>query len=339
MKKLLICIVSALILLTGTVSPVSATVQTADPAVGQEETVYVQETSVTKTKLVATGKLRIDWKKSPDASGYEVYRRTSGGKWKKIATVQGASQTYCYDSKVSAKKTYYYTVKAYARSEGETVYALFDEKGKKARYPSVTVNPKAGNFKKGSVYGPYISAKQLSQVKKAVHSFCKNYITSDMTQVEKVMTAQLYMASTCAYAPDYSKNGANSAWGALVYKNKSGYHEAQCSGFARGFKALCDGMGVPCRYVHANKKSFNPSHQWVEVKIGKKWYIIDPQGNASSGGFYFFLCSGTSYTKMSGMTWDKKSYPALSKKDYPYTKIEKAWNGYKIQQVLKKLWN
>ena len=54
-------------------------------------------------------------------------------------------------------------------------------------------------------------------------------------------------------------DGANTAWGALVYG------EAQCSGYARGMKALCDAIGVPCYYVHANKKALNPSHQWNQV--------------------------------------------------------------------------
>lgn len=293
---------------------------------------------VTGTKLVATGKLRINWTRSKGADGYRVYRRVKGSKkWTRIATIENEKQLYCYDGKVSAKKTYYYAVKPYVKSEGKTIYASSDKTGKKAYYKSVTVKPKKGDFGKGSVYGPYLSAKQLAQVKKAVSRFHEKYITSDMNSVEKVLVAQLYMARYCTYAPDYSKNGANSAWGSLVYKNSYGFHEAQCSGFARGFKALCDSMGVPCRYVHANRKSANPSHQWNEVKIAGKWYIVDPQCNATSGGLFFFLCSGKTYTSLSGMKWDKDEYPKVASRDYPYSKIEKAANGYKVQRVYQKL--
>lgn len=125
--------------------------------------------------------------------------------------------------------------------------------------------------------------------------------------------------------------------GSLVYKNSKGYHEAQCSGFARGLKALCDGMGVKCRYVHANSKSANPNHQWNEVRVDGKWYIVDSQGNSTSGFLAYFLCSGKTYTKSSGMKWDKKSYPALAAKDYSSAKITAAYNGYKIQKIYKKL--
>lgn len=295
------------------------------------------KTTVTTTKLVATGKIRINWKKSKGATGYVVYKRAKGNKtWMKLAVIEGDSQLYCYDDSVAAGKTYYYTVKAYVEAGGVKKYAAYDKTGTKAYYKSVKIKTKSGDYSVGSVYGPKLSNKQLSEVKKVVDSFCKEYITSDMTQVEKVLTAQLYMMSNCIYAADWSKNGANTAWGSLVYKNSYGYHEAQCSGFARGFKALCDGMGIPCRYVHANSKSANPSHQWNEVKIGNKWYIVDPQCNATSGGLFYFLCSGTTYKSESGMAWDTSQYPKVSSADYSREKIGQALNGYKIQQVMKK---
>ncbi|MCM1233397.1 MAG: transglutaminase-like domain-containing protein [Ruminococcus flavefaciens] len=308
-----------------------------DPVEDETEK-QISSSKVTKVYIVAKGKARINWTKSKQADGYVLYRRNAGSSdWKKIATVEGSGQLYCYDSKVTAKKTYYYTVKAYILEAGKKKYAEFDTSGYKKRFNKVTVSLGKGDYKTGSVYGPSLSKKQLSEVKAAVQKFCDKYVTSDMSDVEKAITAQLYLARYCTYADDWSKNGANTAWGALVYKGRGGYHEAQCSGFARGYKALCDGMGVKCRYVHANSKSANPSHQWNEVKIGKKWYIVDPQCNVTSGALVFFLCGGTTYTNNTGMMWDKKSYPQVSSKDYPYEKIDKAWNGYKIRKVYNKL--
>lgn len=63
-----------------------------------------------------------------------------------------------------------------------------------------------------------------------------------------------------------------------------GYGEAQCSGFARAMKALCDAIGIDCIYVHADAKVANPSHQWNQVKVGGKWYILDAQGGLVSTG-------------------------------------------------------
>lgn len=316
----------------------SGDVDIADEEETEPEPVKVSASKVTKAYVVGKKNARIDWSKSGNAEGYELYRRTgSSGSWKKITTVTDTKRLYAYDTSVVANKTYYYTVKAYVKSDGKKVYADFDTKGFKAKFKKVTVGLKKGDYKTGSVYGPALTQKELSQVKEAVQRFCDTYITSDMTDVEKAICAQLYLARNFTYAASWAENRANTAWGALVYKNSNGIHEAQCSGFARGYKALCDGMGVECRYVHANSKSANPSHQWNEVKIGKKWYIVDPQCNASSGFLAFFLCSGNTYTSYSGMTWDKGSYPTVSSKDYDQEKLEKAFEGYKVQRVYKKI--
>lgn len=74
-------------------------------------------------------------------------------------------------------------------------------------------------------------------------------------------------------------------------------------------KALCDAIGVDCRYVHANAKASNPSHQWNQVKVGDKWYILDAQSNG-------FLLGTNTWIKQAGMSWDTKGLPTCSKTDY-----------------------
>ena len=73
------------------------------------------------------------------------------------------------------------------------------------------------------------------------------------------------------YAESY-KGNANNAYGALIDG------KAQCSGYARAFKALCDGAGIDCYYVYAaSDDPINPNHQWCMVEYGGQWYHIDPQ--------------------------------------------------------------
>ena len=199
-------------------------------------------TKVISAKLVSTGTLKVKWKKSKGATGYVVYRRKKGSSsWKKIATVTGADQIYCYSTGNAANTTYYFTVKAYYKKGSKKVYASYNKTGLKVSLKSTSVPTKTASDT--SVYGPSLSGSQQAQVWQAVDSFCQNYITSDMSTVEKLMTAQLYMVKNCTYAATWARNGANTAWGALVYRNSQGIHEAQCSGYARGYKALCDGMG------------------------------------------------------------------------------------------------
>ena len=161
-----------------------------------------------------------------------------------------------------------------------------------------------GNYSPGSVYGPKLSQAELDQVADAVQAYLNSYDFSAMSDYEKVEIAHDYLCSICEYAPDWRYNRANTAWGALVY------YEAQCSGYARAMKALCDAMGIGCYYVHADEYAMNPSHQWNEVCIDGNWYIIDVQANDSSGFRAFYLLSDDTYGAMSGMSWDRSSVPA-----------------------------
>lgn len=171
-----------------------------------------------------------------------------------------------------------------------------------------------GEYYSGSVYGPSLSSWELDAVADAVAAFLNEYIVDGMTEQQKVRAACDYLMDTCSYAVSWAENGANTAWGALVY------HEAQCSGYARAFKALCDGMGIGCYYVHADENSINPSHQWNVVSVDGNWYIIDVQGFDSSNELIspedlnfnytvFYLVSDEKYASM-GLSWDRSSVPA-----------------------------
>ncbi|MCM1431584.1 MAG: hypothetical protein NC180_02370 [Muribaculaceae bacterium] len=298
----------------------------------------ISSTKIKSVSIVANRRVRIGWSKVKGATGYLLYRRESKKEeWKRIATLSGESQTYAYDGNIKKKKNYYYTVKPFVKTDEGKAVAEWDQTGYKASFEKVTVSKVSGDYKPGSVYGPSLSSKKLAEVRAAVQKFCDTYITSDMSDIEKAMIAQLYLEGKCVYAASWSDNGANTAWGALVYTNSKGYHEAQCSGYARAYKALCDGMGVKCRYVHANKISYNPEHQWNMVQIDKKWYIVDTQGSWRSGELFFFLWGKNKYCETTKMNWDKSAYPKVTEKSYPVLKIYKVYHGYKVQKAYRKM--
>ena len=191
-------------------------------------------------------------------------------------------------------------IQAYAKINGKKYYSGFHKSVKiRLKAPSVK-----GKYYVGSVYGPALTSSHLMEVKRVVQNFKDNYITSKMSDYDKVYTAYTYLRSNCSYAwRGWQYNYANTAWGALVYG------EAQCSGYARAMVALCDAIGVDCRYVHANSKAFNPNHQWNQVKVDGKWYILDAQGGA-------FLIGSTAW-RNAGLDWDTAGLPPCSKKSHP----------------------
>ncbi len=58
-------------------------------------------------------KITFKWKKVTNAKGYYVYRKLSGGSFKKIATIKSGTTLTYKDSNITKGKTYVYTVKAY----------------------------------------------------------------------------------------------------------------------------------------------------------------------------------------------------------------------------------
>nr|WP_295256862.1 Ig-like domain-containing protein [uncultured Blautia sp.] len=112
---------------------VAVTVPAAIP-----EAAYVTEVQaaarVATPKLVsakASGKSKIvfKWKAVKGASGYTVFRKEKGGKWKNVAEVKGAKKTSFSDTKVTTGTQYTYSVKAFKTTKGKKTFSSYNKKG------------------------------------------------------------------------------------------------------------------------------------------------------------------------------------------------------------------
>ena len=112
---------------------VAVTVPAAIP-----EAAYVTEvqaaTRVATPKLVsakASGKSKIvfKWKAVKGASGYTVFRKEKGGKWKNVAEVKSAKKTAFSDTKVTTGTQYTYSVKAFKTTKGKKTFSSYNKKG------------------------------------------------------------------------------------------------------------------------------------------------------------------------------------------------------------------
>ena len=102
------------------------------------EVAYVTEVQaaarVATPKLVsakASGKSKIvfKWKAVKGASGYTVFRKQKGGKWKNVAEVKGAKKTAFSDTKVITGTQYTYSVKAFKNTKGKKTFSSYNKKG------------------------------------------------------------------------------------------------------------------------------------------------------------------------------------------------------------------
>ena len=112
---------------------VAVTVPAAIP-----EAAYVTEVQaaarVATPKLVsakASGKSKIvfKWKAVKGASGYTVFRKEKGGKWKNVTEVKGAKKTAFSDTKVTTGTQYTYSVKAFKTTKGKKTFSSYNKKG------------------------------------------------------------------------------------------------------------------------------------------------------------------------------------------------------------------
>lgn len=277
-QRILVSTMAIMLTVTGMLFPVKAA------AAGSP--LELKVSSATASSVV------LKWNKQKRAKSYQIYRsakKASG--YKKIAST---GKTTFQDKNLRERKTYYYKVTAEKQDGGQVTSN------------SVSKVRVKGNYKKGTVYGLSMNGSQRQQVKNAVAKFVNTKIKPGMDEYEKIETAHDYLAKRCEYADSSRKNGANSAWGALIYQ------EAQCSGYSRAFKALCDAMDVKCYYVHAAEKSINPFHQWNIVRVGSRYYHMDVQCNDSSGFRAIYLASDK-MVKDLGLRWDTSQYPKCPK--------------------------
>lgn len=248
------------------------------------------------------GQVRVTWDQVKKASGLELSYRKGNGGFQKVSSVTANRGNTLYMGNFQEGASYTFRMRAYRESGGKKDYSAYCQKTVSISSQGSVLN--GGNYSPGSVYGPSLSQAELNQVREKVQDFKDRYIDDTMSDYLKVKMAHDYLASVCSYAPSWALNRANTAWGALVYG------EAQCSGYARAMKALCDGIGIGCYYVHADANASNPSHQWNEVCVNGKWYIIDVQCNDSSGFYAVFLVSDSTFARTFGMSWDRNSVPA-----------------------------
>ena len=272
------------------------------------------QTKVAAPKMSAVSErksqVRVSWTKVKKATGLELSYRKGNESFQKLSSVSRneTNTTYIFNCQEGA--AYTFRMRAYRESGGKKDYGPYSQQ-------TVVISSQGsvlsgGSYSPGSVYGPSLSQAELNQVREKVQYFKDHYIDDTMSDYMKVKMAHDYLVSVCSYAPSWALNRANTAWGALVYG------EAQCSGYARAMKALCDGIGIGCYYVHADASASNPSHQWNEVCVNGKWYIIDVQCNDLSRFYAVFLVSDSMFARTFGMSWDRSSVPPCPEDYFHY---------------------
>lgn len=75
-------------------------------------------------------KITVSWSRVDGAQGYRLYRKVPGGGWINVKTLSGVNSTTHTDERnVQTGQTYYYTVRAYIKTNGVITWSGYNTKG------------------------------------------------------------------------------------------------------------------------------------------------------------------------------------------------------------------
>lgn len=112
-------------------------------------------------------------------------------------------------------------------------------------------------------------AAKTAQIEQAAQAVISSAITTEMTQLQKIVAIHDYLVLNCSYDTRVETNNAPhdsfTAYGALVNK------KAVCQGYAAAFQLIMQKLQIPGIVVQSNAMN----HAWNMVRYEGEWYHID----------------------------------------------------------------
>ena len=158
--------------------------------------------------------------------------------------------------------------------------------------------------------GRYTSGNE--ELDALVNAVLSEYITEDMTQLEKLAAVYNYLIYQCSYSyGNYYDTGTN-YWATDEAISFLTNRMGNCYGYAAAMSALARAIGydaTPWAGMIISFKMRHVQHGWCEIQYEGQMYICDPEmgDNSLSGEDYFFMLS----TDPSCTRWEYNHDPSV----------------------------
>lgn len=120
----------------------------------------------------------------------------------------------------------------------------------------------------------FTSYNMLKQEKEKIGELKRNIISTleGYSEYDQIRFLHDWMIDNFEYDITYTAENSGNIYGAFTTG------KIVCEGYARAFKYILDGLGIPCILVSGtatNSTGQTETHAWNYVQIDEKWYAID----------------------------------------------------------------
>ena len=270
--------------------------------------VSVEKPTSLQTTAKAYNQIELTWNKASGVTGYQIYRKTSGGAYEKMATVSWSANSWT-DTKVQPSTAYAYRIRAYSMVNGSAKYSDYtDAVSAKTALATPTVSVKVSaslyntvSWNKISGAAGYVVYRKTASGKWTKLTTIKKASTTSYKD-KKISATTVYEYTVRAYCTVNKKTVASS------YKSSGKYKSAPCKqtitsvynvkkGLKLKWKAQknCDGYYIyrktgSGKYKLATTIKKGKTSTWTDKKAKKgtkyryyvRAYVKNPTGTVKS---------------------------------------------------------
>ena len=138
----------------------------------------------------------------------------------------------------------------------------------------------------------YSTSEDEQAVEKAAEKVLADLALDGKSDYEKIRSIYDFVSENAVYSEDIERSSRIfTAYGALIEK------ECVCQGYSLLLYRLLKSVGVDCRIISGI--SNGERHTWNMVKLGSRYYLLDPTWDAELGGINgsFFLRGSADFDK------------------------------------------
>ena len=238
----------------------------------------------------------LTWKSNPEADGYQIYRSSNWYGTKKAKTIRDNSVTKWTNKKLNNDYDYFFSIRAYKKTDGKTIYSNMSPTKYSGKSPSRINDANLISHRSFPVYNVQGKKTQFmyninlsdSDIK-LLDKFIKKHFKEGMTREEQLQVTLDWINKNVTYALDENwLKISGKSWVEAIFKYKLG----QCAQYNGAMAAMMAYLGYDVQVVMGFRGTWKTNywqHFWAEVKINGVTYVVETGNQGRSGNWSYLV--------------------------------------------------